>query len=508
MFAAQGLDQAQALSSFLPRILGAVAVLVAGWLAAMVIAAGVRAAVRRTGLTQKVSGMMKAEGPPPGDAERIIGKAVYYLVMLFVIVGFLQVLGLELITEPLNALLNQLLVFAPRIVGAAILTVAAWILATLLRTFIVAALGTRGISATLRSGMGVPPERESRVGETVGNAVYWLIFLIFLPAILGTLAVEGLLSPVRGVVDQALGFLPNLAAAAILFFVGWVAARLVRAVVTNVLAAVGVDGLSERVGVDRALGSKKLSELLGLIAYVFILIPVAIGSLQALELDAVTAPASEMLRQILAAVPMVFAAAFLLVIAYFVARLVSGLLKNVLAGAGVDSLPARLGLRPPEGGEHPSLSGIVATLALVGIMLFAAIEASALMGFDELASLISGFLVFAGQIALGIVILGIGLAVANLAAAAVRASGTPQAGMLAVAARVSIIVLAGAMALGQMGLASDIINIAFGFLVGSVAVAAALAFGLGSRELAGAMARDWVGRLSAGGSPESEAADR
>jgi hypothetical protein len=66
---------------------------------------------------------------------------------------------------------------------------------------------------------------------------------------------------------------------------------------------------------------------------------------------------------------------------------------------------------------------------------------------------------------------------------------------LALAARVSIIVLAGAMALRQMGLAEDIINLAFGLLLGSVAVAVALAFGLGSREVAGREVSEWVQSL-------------
>jgi hypothetical protein len=56
---------------------------------------------------------------------------------------------------------------------------------------------------------------------------------------------------------------------------------------------------------------------------------------------------------------------------------------------------------------------------------------------------------------------------------------------LAVVAQVSIIVLAGAMALRQMGVANDIINLAFGLILGGVVLAAALAVGLGAREVAG-----------------------
>jgi hypothetical protein len=48
------------------------------------------------------------------------------------------------------------------------------------------------------------------------------------------------------------------------------------------------------------------------------------------------------------------------------------------------------------------------------------------------------------------------------------------------------------MALQQMGIASDIVNLAFGLLLGAIAVAIALAFGLGSRDVAAGQVREWL----------------
>jgi hypothetical protein len=149
-----------------------------------------------------------------------------------------------------------------------------------------------------------------------------------------------------------------------------------------------------------------------------------------------------------------------------------------------------VGAPPEEGESRPS--AVVGTVVLAAIMLFATIEAASLLGFEALAALLANFIVFAGQVILGIIVFGVGLYLAKLASDAVHASGTPQSNLLAGVARVSIVVLAGAMALRQMGLAEDIINIAFGLLLGAVAVAAALAFGLGSREIAGRWVDKWV----------------
>ena len=87
------------------------------------------------------------------------------------------------------------------------------------------------------------------------------------------------------------------------------------------------------------------------------------------------------------------------------------------------------------------------------------------------------------------------LFLANLAARTVNASTASPAPVLAVAARVSILILAGAMALRQMGLANEIITIAFGLLLGAIAVAVAIAFGIGGRDLAAETLGDWRQRM-------------
>ena len=115
-------------------------------------------------------------------------------------------------------------------------------------------------------------------------------------------------------------------------------------------------------------------------------------------------------------------------------------------------------------------------------------EAVALLGFDRVAELTEEFVVFGGQVLFGIVVIAVGLLVANFIAGLVRASGTAQAPLLANGARVSIVVLAAAMGLRQMGIANEIIVLAFGLPLGALSVAAAVALGvslgIGGRDVA------------------------
>jgi hypothetical protein len=319
-----------------------------------------------------------------------------------------------------------------------------------------------------------------------------LVFLLFLPAVLDALALEGLLEPIQVMISKVLGFLPNIFAAGLILAIGWFVARVVQRIVSNLLAAIGADRLSEQVGLDAVLGKKQLSELLGLVIYVLILIPVLIATLNALALEAITRPAANMLNTILTAIPAVFAAALVVVVTYVMGRLVARLISDLLTDIGFNAILARLGLgkEPAEGERTPS--EVVGYLVLIAIMLFASIEGLRLLGFDAVANLVTQFTTFAGQVILGLIIFAIGLYLANLAVEAVRTSGAAQAGLLVLATRVSILVLAGAMALRQMGLANEIINLAFGLLLGAIAVAVALAFGLGGREIAARELGKWL----------------
>lgn len=139
------------------------------------------------------------------------------------------------------------------------------------------------------------------------------------------------------------------------------------------------------------------------------------------------------------------------------------------------------------------------------IVLFATTEASNLLGFAGFSAIVRSFVGFGGHVLLGLVIFGFGLLLANFVAGIVRASDSPNAPLLALGTRIVILLLSGAMALRQMELPIDIANPAFGFIVGAVAVALALAFGLGGRDSAAALLADWqqrTGKSSSTDAPE------
>jgi hypothetical protein len=128
-------------------------------------------------------------------------------------------------------------------------------------------------------------------------------------------------------------------------------------------------------------------------------------------------------------------------------------------------------------------------------MLFATVEAAHRLEFTQVRDLVSMFIRFGGEVLLGAAILVIGFWLASVAHDAIRrASGGERAG-LAQLARVAILGLVIAMGLRAMGIADDIVNLAFGLTLGAVAIAFALSFGLGGREAAGRQMEHWLSQL-------------
>jgi len=495
----------QQLILFTPRLLAAVAILLVGWLIALGAAALTRGILNRTNIDNRIAAGITGRQDVP-QVEKLISSLVFWSIILLTAVAVLQTLDLEVASRPLNNFLNQLIGFLPKLVGAGILLVTAWFLATIVKIITVRSLQAFNLDERLNPEPAdrTPSLNQLSLSETIGNALYWFIFLLFLAPVLDALELRQALQPVQALITEVLLILPKILAAILISVVGWFIANVVRRIVTNLLVATGIDRLGSRLGLSSAAGVQPLSSIIGTIVYVLILIPVAIAALNALRIDAISIPAIAMLQQVLNALPAIFTAVAIWIVAYFVGRFVADLVTSILTNLGFNNIFTILGLTTPTrqivisrestAPQTPSRtpSEIVGIVALVGIILFATVAAVNILNIPALTALVSGIVVIFGRILAGLVIFAIGLFLANLAFNIITSSGDRQAQILGQIARIAIIALVSAMALQQIGVASDIVNLAFGLLLGAIAVAIALAFGLGGREIAREQVQEWL----------------
>lgn len=515
---------------YLPGVLTALAVLIIGWIIAKIIAMLVGRALKKTGAGAKLSSLVAPNGG--FDASKIVSKGVFYTLMLFVLITFFNVLDLPMVSKPLDAFLEQVFAYAPRLLSALGLGVVAYVLARVLKEVTKGGLeaididtrlanlgkdasaltsaadnalgtatktiaGTNDDDLDLSDDEGFSFDNESnaapvvatsgdnstKLSQTIPEAVYWLIFALFLPAIIGALQIPGLKEPVEEMFTKALDFLPNIIGAGILAVVGFFIARLVRQVVSNLTAAFGVNKVGSKIGLGEA-GGTRISDLLGLLSFIVVLAPLSVAALDALGIEAVSAPAKAIIARVSSLLPNFLGAGVVIGVAVFIGRIVANLAEELLTGVGFDSVPEKLGLSVSNISSTQSPSKIGGKLVLGGIILMGLTQALPMLELGSLASHVDTFSAFAVRLFVGLVILGLGMFLSTIAANQIKASGIENTDILATVARGAILVFAGGFALQHIGVSPTIINTAFIALLGGLGVAIAIAFGWGGRDAA------------------------
>ena len=461
-------------------IIGAILIFIIGWLVALGIAALVRGVLSKVNLNQR----MNSSTGKTYDLEGIISKIVFWFIFIIAISGALNQLNLNSISAPFANMVNQVLAFIPNLIGAIALGVIGWVIATVARTAINAALSKTTMDERLSAQAGVKP-----MSSTIADMVYWFILLVVLTMVLGQLELDGLFAPLTNMVDKIFSFIPNILIAGVVFVVGYIIAKVVRGIVTNLVSTFNVQELATKAGLSE---QNSLPNIAGSLAFLVVIIPTIIAALNALKIDVIARPATNMLNKIMEALPNIFMAVAILFVTFYVVRMVANIVKGLLENTQINQMPAKVGLQETMGDKR--ISDLVAYAIIFFAMLFAAIAAADLLGFEPISAIITMFIAFGANIILGAIILFIGFWLANIIAGVVERSEQGSQ-FLANIVRVLIMGLVLAMGLKAMGIADSIVNLAFGLTLGAVAVAFALSFGLGGQEAAARFLRKMQDRM-------------
>lgn len=504
--------------AMLKRLALGLAVLFIGWIIARVLASATFALLKRTTLDNKLAKMLGVdlllEGKQKKDdvVERFGSKIVFYLVMLLVVVAALDFAGLTQAAGPISGFVDTIVQALPLIAKAALILIIAYFAGLILRKGTTLVLGRLRLDDKLAEASG----EKAPFSETAGTLVFWLVMLVGLAGAFEALKIEAVATPLSNMLDRVVLLLPALAVAALILVGGWILARIARAVVQNLMKAVGADGLPAKVRLQSLFEKRSLSDVTGLLVMVFIMLHAAIAALDRLGLEALSVPLSTTIAQFWALVPSLVVAALIVVVGVVLGRVVRSLVVGLLRGVGFDGWLARLGLdlkqlRPAAEGEtEPSParlldtpSEIVGTVAQVAVVLAAVIEALATLELHAWATMVAAFLSYTLlKVLVAVVIVGAGFAVGNVVRDLIVGRGEADdasRAWMGSAARMGVLVFAFTMAIQQLEVAPTFVLLTFGLLFGALCLAVALAFGLGGREVAGKIVEKQYGK--AGGKP-------
>lgn len=126
-------------------------------------------------------------------------------------------------------------------------------------------------------------------------------------------------------------------------------------------------------------------------------------------------------------------------------------------------------------------------------MLVAVLLASSALGLENVREMFGRMLSFIPTLISGTVIIILGMIIGEFLRALIVASAGAVEGVVTVAklSKGAMVGIAFFMALQEVGVSEEIVTAAFTLVLGAVALAAGLAFGLGNRDLAGALTRRW-----------------
>ncbi|MFJ5769035.1 mechanosensitive ion channel [Psychrobacillus sp. NPDC093180] len=466
--------------SFLPEILIGLLVLLIGFFIAKILENTTYKILRKFQVNERL-GNTKSKW----SVEKIISKVVFAIVLIFAFVLFFNILNLNTMATPFISMYSGLTGAFLNILKAALILLFAWILATVIKK-VIQMTGSKLPLNKYVGKTGVDPEKvdQTKWTDTAANIAYYLIFLLFIPAVLNALGIDGLSGPFEGMLASFFNFIPKLVSAAIVFTIGWFVAKLVRNLIEKFLQSAGADRLADKLKISSFIEGTSVSKVVGVVAFVLIMIPVSITTLEILDLEGISSPAIAMLNNVLAMLPKIFVAILLVLVGIVVAKWVKDVVVSLLEKSGVNSVFGKMGFKSGND-STPTFSTLLGTIVQVVIILLFVVEALQLLELEFMVTLATGIFAYLPSVFAAIVILAVGFWLANLVEKLVgslmkHSSGTPH--FLRYVAKYAILAFAFFMALDQLGIAASIINSAFILILGGLALAFGLAFGLGGKE--------------------------
>ncbi|HFI0325834.1 TPA: mechanosensitive ion channel [Streptococcus suis] len=385
-------------------------------------------------------------------------------------------------TNIIDSLFYPLLSALPGVIRMIVLVIIAFSLASLLRKLTLSGLNKIQFSQKLQEwGVIKPEDNGQSLIKTLGQLVYFLVILFFLPSILSGLNISSTVDPISSMFEKFFAFIPNMIAAGLILFVGTFFCKFIKGLLTGVLERLDIDTWYAKVTGQEKLpiDTKQLISVLSTVVYVLIFIPILTLALETLGITSISQPIVTILNQVIGILPHVLVALVLIAVGSFVAKLIGNLLENLLETAGINAYSKYLFTKEEANFE---LSAIITQVVRAIIIVFFFIQAIQVLNLEVFNAVGSALLGYLPSLISAVAIVILAIIASNLVANFLqKVTDSP---LVITIVRYLMIVFAVFMALDQLKFAQHIVQSTFTIVLGALAVAFALAFGLGGREFA------------------------
>ncbi len=319
-------------------------------------------------------------------------------------------------------------------------------------------------------------KKQEEFPRSAGNLVYYLILLITVVAVLEALGLKYVTQPFLDLLNKVASYIPNIVGAAVILVVGVFLAKIAKEFVNSLIETFQIEELGKKYGIEDLGGA------IGNIVYIFILLFVVIAALNALQINAITAPAVSMLTAILKAIPRIVAAIIVFGIIFYVGKVIAEVTAKVVDELNIDEIAKEIGISS----DKLKFSDLVRYAILTFAVLLGLSQAFHYLEAKALYQITYEFTVIAFKLVVASVILFVGAYLGNLFEKKVENE------TLGMVIKFAFITAAVFIALPYVGVSPQIIEIVVLSVCFGVGLAFALAFGLGGREVAAEILRKLV----------------
>ncbi len=293
-----------------------------------------------------------------------------------------------------------------------------------------------------------------------------------------------LIDSLERMLSTIIQFLPHVVAAVLILAVGWLIARGLGTLTAKLLERTRFDERLARHDLVRP-GSDHGSRTAGRVVFWLIFFVALAAAADALQIPAVEA----LVARFVGYIPNLVAASFILAIGYLIASGLSRVAAKLVESSRLDE---RL---EGERAGAKTVTRVTHAVVFWGLFLIALGAAADALQIAVITRVISTLVAYLPQFVIAAVMIAVGVAIGSWVKRLVlRRGATASSELAGSAAKIGIIVLATFMAATELGIGASIVTTAFILVLGAAAIAFALAFGLGARDTANRVAKDWYER--------------
>ncbi|ASI34338.1 MULTISPECIES: mechanosensitive ion channel [unclassified Exiguobacterium] len=313
--------------------------------------------------------------------------------------------------------LNGMFGVLGNILGALLVFLIGWLIAKLIANGIQKALEKSGVVKKLmpeKSAEATTKKKKWTPEKVVGTVIFWVLMVFVLILVFNILNLGIIAAPLADTMSTLLAAIPNILKAALVLLFAYIIAVVLRMVIvkggTKLMA-------NEKVRSNKMLqGQADLSnypKIAGDIVFYLVLLIFLPGVLDALNIDSVSEPFSQLLSSFLSFIPRLIAAAAILLVGFLVAKIVRDIVTNFLHAIGTDKFASRFNIGTDNQKDSKSVSSILGTVVFILILIPITISALDQLNIEGISapaiSMLNDVLGMIPNIVIGVVLILVGV---------------------------------------------------------------------------------------------------